>query len=470
MFFKSKVIRINLLNAANFFMTDHRALLRLGLPVLVTQLGVIMVSFADTMMVGAYGVDQLAAAAFVNSLFLIPMVMQIGFAGGLTPLIGALYSRGDHHHTGKMLRAGTQTNFVLSLCLTAFMGTMYFFLDRFGQPVELLPLIRSYYLIILTTLIPGAVFNAFQQTCNGINDTSLPMWMILGTNLLNILGNYLLIFGKFGCPELGLDGAGYSTMIARYVCCISLVAVFLHRRRYKIYMPGFYTSDKLYELRIKVWKTSYPVMIQHGIECGLWSFGAVVCGWFGKIQLAAFQVVNTMSQLGFMTFVSFGVATSIRVANYTGVNDLEGIRRATTAGLHINLVLATLASAIFWFGGAHLIRLFSPDAEVIASSLTLIFPLVIYQFMDATQLTYINAIRGTSYVKPLLWISIAAYIVIGCPSLLWLAKGCGLGNVGAYYSFDIVLLSASILAIFFYYLLLRRLRNEIAKQIVKHNL
>lgn len=438
-------------------MKEYNALFRLGLPVLVTQLGVIIVSFADTMMVGAYGVDQLAAAAFVNSLFFIPTVMQFGFAGGLTPLIGALYSRGDHKNTGRMLRAGMQANIFLSLGLTAIMGVIYFFLDRFGQPVEVLPLVRSYYLIILTSLVPMAIFNAFQQTCNGINDTSLPMWMILSTNVINIIGNYLLIFGKFGCPELGLDGAGISTIVARYLSAIALVAIFLHKKGYKIYMPGFYARLPLSALRMKVWKTSYPVMIQHGIECGLWSLGAVVCGWFGKVQIAAFQVVNTMSQLGFMTFISFGVATSIRVANYTGINDFAGVRRATTAGLHINLVLATIASAIFLFGGAHLIHLFSPDADVIASGVTLIVPLVVYQFMDATQLTYINSIRGTSHVKPLLWISIAAYIIIGAPAMLWLAKGLDLGNVGVYWSFNIALLAAAILAVTVYHHLLRRL-------------
>ena len=436
-----------------------RALFRLGLPVLVTQLGIIIVSFADTMMVGAYGVDQLAAAAFVNSLFFIPTVMQLGFAGGLTPLIGALFGRGEDESTGRMLRAGVQSNIFLSLGMTVVMTVIYFFLDRFGQPEELLPLIRSYYLIILTSLLPMSLFNSFQQTCNGINDTSLPMWMILASNVLNIIGNYLLIFGHFGCPELGLDGAGYSTVTARYLSAIGLTAIFLHRKRYRIYMPGFHTSERLAALRTKVWKTSYPVMIQHGIECGLWSLGAVVCGWFGKIQIAAFQVVNTMSQLGFMIFMSFGVATAIRVANYTGVNDFAGIRRATSAGLKINLVLAAAASALFWFGGTHIIHLFTPDAEVIASALLLIVPLVIYQFMDATQLTYINAIRGTSRVKPLLWISVVSYVVVGTPAMMLLAKVCDLGNVGVYYSFDIALVAAAVFAAIVYHRTLRLIRS-----------
>lgn len=441
-------------------MIETKALFRLGLPVLVTQLGVIIVSFADTMMVGDYGVDQLAAAAFVNSLFFIPTVMQFGFAGGLTPLIGALFTQGRDHETGRMLRAGMQSNVLTSAGLTAIMGVIYFFLDCFGQPEELLPLIRSYYLIILTSLIPMAFFNAFQQTCNGINDTALPMWMILGSNIINIIGNWLLIYGHCGCPELGLDGAGISTILARFLSAAGLALYFLHRKRYRRYMSGFHDSAPLGKLRRAVWVNSYPVMLQHGIECGLWSLGAVVSGWFGKIQLAAFQVVNTLSQLGFMTFISFGVATSIRVANYTGVKDYAGVRHATAAGLRINLVICTAVSLLFWFAGKNLIPLFTHNSEVISSGITLLLPLVIYQFMDATQLTYINAIRGTSHVKPLLWISLIAYIAIGSPAMLWLAKGLDMGNIGVYYSFDIALLFAAALAVVIYRQLVSRLSSQ----------
>lgn len=177
------------MNLPKLSRADYSALIRLGLPVLVTQLGIIVVSFADTMMVGAYGVDELAAAAFVNSLFVIPTVMQIGFAQGLTPLAGALFGKGDRREAGRTLRAGLQINIAVSITLTAVMGILYFFLDRFGQPEELMPLVRRYYLIILATMLPMSVFNSFQQVCNGVNDTAMPMWMILGANVINIAGN-----------------------------------------------------------------------------------------------------------------------------------------------------------------------------------------------------------------------------------------------------------------------------------------
>ncbi len=435
---------------------EYKNLFRLGLPVLVTQVGVIVVSFADTMMVGAYGVEELAAAAFVNSLFVIPIVMQMGFAQGLTPLVGALFGKGEKHRAGQVLRGGLQINVLVSVALTIVMSAIYFFLDRFGQPEELLPLIREYYLIVLSTMLPMSVFNSLQQTCNGFNDTAMPMWMILGANVLNIMGNYILIFGHFGFPEMGLAGAGYSTLFARYVAAVAIVLVFFSKRCYRPYVEGYRLKEKRGGLRRLIWTTSYPVMIQSGIECFLWSFGAVASGWFGKIQLAAYQVVNTMSQLGFMTFVSFGTATSIRVANYTGTGDMRGVRRITLAGLHINLGLATLASLIFIFCGKWVVHCFTPDEAVIASALNLILPLVIYQYMDATQLTYVNAIRGTSHVKPLLWIALSCYMAVGVPVLLWFAKGLGYGNMGVFYSFDVSLAMSSIMSTLIFYSLLRR--------------
>ena len=195
--------------------SEVAALLRLGVPILLTQVGVVVVSFADTMMVGGYSTEALAAAAFVNNFFMVPMVMLMGFAAGLTPIIGSLYSRRRHSDVGRTLAAGLRLNVAAAVALMAIMGILFFFLDRRGQPAELLPLIRSYYLIVMASMLPAPFFNACQQTANAVTDTATPMWIILGANALNILGNWLLIYGHWGLPELGLDGAGISTFVAR---------------------------------------------------------------------------------------------------------------------------------------------------------------------------------------------------------------------------------------------------------------
>lgn len=425
---------------------EYKALLKMGLPVLLTQLGVILVSFADTMMVGAYGVDELAAAAFVNSLFVIPTVMMMGLAAGITPLVGALFGRGDVKEPGKVAKAGLQVNIIVAVAFTVIMGGIYFFLDCFGQPEELLPLIRGYYLILLCTLVPMSVFNTCQQVANGLTDTVTPMLMILLAVIINIIGNWILIYGHFGFPELGLNGAGIATLISRLTAMTGIVIILMRGRRYHKYKGGYKEAKELGGVRRKVWSTSYPIMIQNGIECSLWTFGAVACGWFGKIQLAAYQVVNTMGQLGFMTFMSFGTAVSIRVANYAGRGDEPGAGRAARAGVQMNMVMASIASVIFLALGRQIIHMFSPDEHVLSAGLMFLIPLVLYQYLDALQLTFINAIRGTSQVKPLLWIALVSYVAVGIPVLLLFSVAFGWEGVGVYYSFDVALLVAAVYA------------------------
>ena len=452
-------------NSSGYF-ESMRSLLKLGIPVLVTQIGIIAVSFADTMMVGAYGLNELAASAFVNSLFLVGVVMLLGFAGGVTPIIGALYGQGDHDEGGLMLRASLLVNLGMAAIFIAAMAGLYFLLPYFGQDPEIMPIAKEYYLIILPSLLPMALFNCMQQACNGVTDTSTPMWIILGADVLNIIGNYALIFGNWGFPELGLAGAGWSTLSARIASAIAILVVYAVVPRYKIYWQKVLQGGSGRERKLQVWKTSYPLMVQSGVECGLWTMGAVVSGWFGKVELAAYQVMNTIGQLGFMIYMSFGWATSIKVANYTGQKDYGGVRLVTKVGLHMILFLATLASIAFLFFTDEMVTYFTPEEDVAAYAMMMILPLVLYQYCDGTQLTYVNALRGTSRVKPLLWISIVSYIFVGISVLMLFAVGFGWETVGVYYSFSVALLTAAVLLVVTFNRTVRTLEREENNKIV----
>lgn len=435
---------------------EYKALIRLGFPVLITQLGIIVVSFADTMMVGAYGTGELASAAFVNSLFLVAIVALIGFAYGMTPLVGALFGQGKLKRAGTVWRAGLLLNLYISLAITLIMGVVYFFLPHISRSEELMPLIEPYYLIVLSTILPSAIFNCCQQTSNGMTDTAMPMWIMIGGNLLNVAGNYILIFGHFGFPEMGLMGAGISTAVSRYSMAIAIVMLMLIRRRFRPLRFGVRLKANR-DIYRKTWVTSYPVMIQSGMECSLWSLGAVVCIWFGAAQVASYQIVNIIGQLGFMIYLSSSVALSIRVANYTGILDIGGIRTAARAGLHIVLLMATLSSAALIIFGKQLLGLFTPDPTVIDAGLPLLFPLVLYQFCDATQLNFSNALRGTADVKPLLIVSAVCYMFVGVVSMFIFGVWLGNGNVGVYYSFALTLLCAAVMLYLYFRRAVRRL-------------
>lgn len=434
---------------SRLLISEYRALARLGFPVLITQVGIITVSFADTMMVGAYGTPELGAASFVNNLFLVAIVALIGFSNGMTPIAGALFGESKWKETGTTLQAGLILNMAMALIFSIVMGGIYFLLPHFGQPPELMPLIRPYYLIILASILPNAIFTCCQNTSNGMTDTAMPMWIMIGGNALNIIGNYLLIFGKFGFPELGLIGAGVSTTMARILMAIAILLGLRYRKRYVHLREGVRVKASRATYFI-VWKTSYPIMILNGVECFIWALGAVVCGWFGTQQLASYQIANIVGQFGFMIYISAGVAVSVRVANFTGTRDIPGIRQAVSAGTHLLMVLASLASLVFIFAGRHLFGLFTQDPEVINAALPLILPLILYQYFDALQINYGSALRGTGYVKPLIMVAVVSYLATGISSLFLLASGFHLGNVGVYYSFSIILLCAACMLYYYY--------------------
>lgn len=425
------------------FYAAYKDLLKLGIPVLFAQLGNIIVGQADTMMVGAYGTSELAAAAFVNNFLLVPYVMIMGFAAGVTPLVGALFGSGKHGDVGRMLRVGLQLNMALSTLMVLVMGILWFFLDELGQDPALMPLIRPYYLIVLGSMFIGGIFFPCMQMCNGVTDTATPMWIIIGTNVLNIVGNYMLIFGKFGMPEWGLTGAGVSTLFSRVMSVAVFLAVIVTARRFRPYREGLLRGRGLGAMRRKLFSTSWPVMVQSGVETLLWSAGAVVCGWFSKEELAGYQVVVSISQLGFMTYMSFCTAVSIRVANFAGTRDVPAMLRFSKAGLHLSLMLATCASLLFLLAGHQLLRMFTPDPLVIHVGEMLILPLIIYQFADAIQMLYANALRGTGHVLPLVRISLVSYVLLGIGSMYLLARVAELKSVGVFYSFCVALFVAA---------------------------
>lgn len=432
------------------YAADYRSIVRLGLPILIGQLGMIVVGFADNIMVGRYSTEALASASFVNNLFNVAIFGCVGFTYGITPLVGALFTQKRPDAIGRMMRNAVVLNLLFSLLVILVMGIIYLNIDRLGQPEELLPLIRPYYLIYLAGLLPVSLFNVFAQWAFAINRTKMPMWIILTANAVNILGNWLLIYGKLGCPELGLTGAGISTLIARVICPVVICAVFFMSRQYRHYRDGF-TAGRLNRAQWRTLnRTSWPVALQMILESGSFSAAAVMAGWLGAIELASFQVIIIVGTLGFCIYYSIGAAVSILVSNANGLNDRAGMRRVSFAGYHVMLLLASCSSLFFIIAARDVIGAFTEDPRVILMASGLIVPLVLYQYGDATQINFANAMRGTANVMPMLWIAFVSYVIIGLPATYLLGFTCGLGVYGIFLSFSVSLFVAAGLFTFFF--------------------
>ncbi|MDE6534512.1 MAG: MATE family efflux transporter [Muribaculaceae bacterium] len=424
----------------------YKQIIRLGLPIIAGQAGMIIVAFADNIMVGQYSTEALASASFVNNVFNMAMMACLGFTYGLTPLVGALFSTGKHRKIGELIRNGLMLNLFYSLLIVALMSILYANLHRIGQPEELLPLIRPYYILALVGIVPVTIFNALGQAAYGMQNTGVPMWIILFANLVNIFGNWLLIYGNWGFPEMGLTGAGLSTLFSRILCPLLLGIYFISAKKYREVYRGGVESRISRPIIHRIASTSFPVSMQLLFETAAFSGAAVMAGWLGKIELAAFQVMVTIGTLGFCFYYSLGSATSVLVANAAGRENFREMRRIGFAGYHLILLLALAASAAFIVGGRQLIGLFTHDPIVITACMTLIAPLVIYQLGDATQVNFANSLRGTSKVTAMLWIALFSYIIVGLPTTYFLRYSIQ----SIFYSFSASLFVAAGLFLYFF--------------------
>ena len=425
--------------------THSRALLKLGLPIVVGQLGIIVLSLADTLLVGRYGTDELAAASFVNQMFNLVIMFATGFSYGLTPIVGRLFGRRQLEAIGGQLKNGLFANLLMALLLSLGMGILYFNLHRLGQPAELLPLMRPYYVALLVSVVFVMLFNAFKQFADGITDTRTAMWILLGGNLLNIVGNWLLIYGRCGLPEMGLLGAGVATLLSRVIMVVCFAAYFFLAPRYRAYREGFVQSSVNRNDLLAVNKLGLPVALQITMETASFSLTAVMVGWLGTLALATHQVMLTVGQLGFMLYYGMAAAVTVRVSNFHGSRDLPNLQRAATAGYRLIMGMAVCVAVVMFVFRNHFGIWFTGSSEVATGVAALVIPFIVYQFGDGLQCAFSNALRGISEVKQMVYISFIAYVLISLPSAYVLAFVCELGLTGIWWSFPLGLTTAGVL-------------------------
>lgn len=439
--------------------SDYSALVRLGVPIVVGQIGNVVLGFADTIMVGRHSMQELAAASFVNTMFTLVVIFATGFSYGLTPVVGSMFGRGETGRIGTAVKDSLVANLLLSLALVGVTVLFCLNIHRFGQPVELLSLMRPYLWVNIASLPFLCCFNTFKQFFDGITDTRTPMFIIIGGNLLNIFGNWVLIYGQFGAPELGLFGAGLSTALSRVVMAVACVLVFFMHRRYACYRRGF-ASGRVSRAGVgRLSGLGFPVALQLGMETAAFSLSAIFVGWLGTTALAAHQVMLTVSQLLYMINSGMAAAVAVRVSYFAGQRNYAAVRRTAYSGLHLVLLIACVLSVPIFFLRNTLSWWFTDSAEVSLLVSVTVFPLIAYQIGDAVQYTFANALRGIECVKPMIWIAFFAYFMVSLPLGWLLGIHLGYGLVGIWSAFPVCL---SVAGVLYYACFRRRLRSELA--------
>ncbi len=423
----------------------YHDLLSIGIPVIIGQLGTIVLGFADTLMIGHHGTQELAAAGLVNNIFTLVLVSYMGFSYGLTPVIGRLYGMGHTDEIGRKVSNSLFANMVVGMLFTIALVVLYFNLGRIGQPDELLSLIRPYFIVNLISVIFVGVFNTMKQFLDGLSHTKVAMWVMIGGNIINILGNWMLIYGVGFFPELGLLGAGISTMGSRIFMALVMLGVVFFGKKFRQYrrdisrsslnMPDFKEMNRL----------GWPVALQLAMESAAFTLSCVMVGWLGTVPLAAHQIMITISQLFYLVLSGMASAMSIRVSHFVGQRDFKAVRQNAYDGFRLNLMFSLVMGLPILLFRHQMGALFTDNAEVHEIVALLVIMMMAYQFGDGLQYTFANALRGIACVKPMVTYAFIAYFVVSLPIGYTLGFPCGMGILGIWIAFPFGLTTAGVL-------------------------
>ena len=419
---------------------------------MLTQLGASLVGLFDSIMVGRYATVDLAAVSFSNALFFTVMVFAMGALMGLTPLVGIEIGKmSDATEQSELqlritalFKNGALFTILLSIFTLILLGGCIPFLHCFGQDPAVVEVARPYYTLIVLSIAPFLFFTFFKQFLEGLGNTSVAMVITLAMNALNILLNWLFIYGNWGCPELGATGAGIGSLIARTGMPICFMAAMYFRREWRGYIRSIRTKGYRLSTIQELSKIGFPIGIQTLMETIAFTAAFVFIGWISKEALAAHQIANQICDMTFMVILGIGSATTIRVSHQLGANNLDGVRMASHASIHLVLVINAVGAALM-IGLRHQIPLlFTEDQEVIAIASKLVVLAGMLQLADGLQVVAASMLRGITDVKVPMVIAVISYTIICISVGLTLAFPMGMGAEGIWIGFVIGLSTAAV--------------------------
>lgn len=412
---------------------DHfKANISLAYPVVLSQLGHILVNVCDSMMVGQLGTVELAASSLANSVFVIAMVCGLGISYSITPLVATAAGKKDHSRLSLLLVNGTTLCFIFGIFLAV---AGYFFaplLRYFNQPPEVVLKAVPYLTILFASLLPLMVFQGFKQFAEGLSITKQPMLISVFTNVLNFVLNYALIFGKLGLPELGMNGAAYATLIARALMAV-LMAIFVFKapelQRYSYHFRKKYLTVN--HMR-RILKIAFPISVQMIFEVGAFSFSAVMIGWLGAKELAAHQIAISTASISYMMASGLAAAGTIRVGMQAGRNDFSELRKAGNSNMLLAVAFMTFCALLFIVFQNAIPHLYTSNEEVIHFAAGLLVIGGIFQISDGVQVVGLGVLRGLEDVRVPGLISLLAYWVVALPLGYFLGFHAGMGVYGVW--------------------------------------
>ena len=432
---------------------QYKQNLKLAFPVVLTQLGQILTQFTDNLMVGRYGGDDplpLAAVSFGGTVFFILFIASIGIAMGMTPLVGELYAQNDREKSAGLLQNGILFYGLLGVVMAAVQYALIPLMYHLRQPVEVVDAAIPYYKMLVYSMPAMMLFFAFKQFLEGVGNTHAEMYATIIANVANVGFNYLFIYGHCGMPEMGAEGAGLGTLLARVMGMVLIIGYFVSRSRYRLYLQRF-SRRKFSRTDVRqLLHMGGPISLQMFLESSAFVGTGIMMGWFGaeaKATISANQIAMTIGNCAFMIVMSIGAATTIRVSHCYGARNIGELSLAAKASYHLVLAWNAFAALVFISLRHFIPTLFTTNAEVIAIASHLLAFAALYQLSDGIQNVSVGILRGIQDVKIIMPIALISYWILNLPVGYLLGFSLGMGPSGLYVGFAFGLSTAALLMI-----------------------
>ena len=427
----------------------------LAWPVCLSNLGYMLVGIVDAKMVGGIkenaagysGTQAQAAVAQANCFYALLMVLGIGLSYGLTPFIAAADVSGDVRKKTRGLKNAFLLNFVSNAVIFIALFFASPLLYCFKQDEQVVKLAIPFLDVMMFSLVPMSVFYTLKQFTEGLSLTKMAMIITLGGNLLNIFLNWLLIFGHWGFPQMGLQGACWASFIARVVMTAGMFAYVFYDKRFAVYWAEWKNVKLDGETSRSIFKTGIATGLQWVFEVGAFSVAVLMMGWISVEAQAAHQVAIAIAASTYMFVSGISAAASVRVGNQVGLKNKTGIRRAAFSGFHLALAFMALTSFTLLLTRHYLATSFSENEKVIPIAASLLLIAAFFQVVDGLQAVALGVLRGVNDTTIPTAMTLVAYWVIALPVSYFLSEKAGYGAEGVWWGLSIGLLASAIMLI-----------------------
>jgi len=426
---------------------EVRRLAVLAAPIVVTQVGTMLMNVVDMLMVGSVGRDALAAAALGSVWTMGTLVFGMGLTLGIDPILTQAHGAGD----GKAVGLAVQRGLVVAALASVPTALLWLLAEPAlifaGQSPALARMAQDYVVVQMPSTVGFLGFMVLRSYLQGRSIVAPALWITVLANVFNALLNWVLIFGKLGAPTMGLTGAGVATGLTRMLMCVALAwwiwAARLHHGAWAPWSRAALAPAGLLEIV----RYGAPVGVQLGLEMWAFQCATLLAGRLGEVELAAHTIVINLASLTFMMPLGISMAAVTRVGNLIGAGDRRGAQRAAWVALGLGAGVMALSAVMFVASGELLPYQYNHDVAVVAAATGLMPIAGAFQVFDGTQVVGGGILRGMGRTRPAAVFNLLGFYLLGLPVAWYLAFETGMGIAGIWWGLTLGLMVVAALLV-----------------------